>query len=1146
LEGISEGDDIDMIEYDIEKEKDFQLSLLMNDNKLRNRLMLIYAKIEVILNSVEFADGGQTDDCMWRYENNEYTSRELIDLAEEMAEYDRQDTGEHIKINDVDSAIEYLGDVERIDIDDYPESMKYKTLGQRLLNREFGTIDLLLEESYQIPDLSPSGTYNKTMGKIQAIINEFNITENQFNKIASEYKSLDLVYSDFVNQDEDEYADGGDIPNNYEGLSEEDVWDMWTTQQKWHFLSDHADMFKRVKWGIEESFDRPIDYHDIAHSFSYQELPFAVKDAIRSHIEDGQYRKGGNVPSIEKKINELNKLISEANEKGVEVVDTDVTWQAPMKYKPIKYSNGVLYIEYEELDLYSHNRGEGTKWKTKKDKVFKNSGLGTYDQIAEINYIARMYRKAIKHFDKYGYADGGVNDTPSKKEMLDYLNMYFDYYSELRTIAVEEDNILTKRMLPTLDDEQIEMAYEDARYEVKSDTMYADGGELIDFEVGDYINWPSYHETDEFGNQFYETAKIVSIDGDEVTYEMNKYGDTYDFTFTIGDDFHKSIDHVEKMAEGGEVDIKDAVEEFVEELNNKYSDSYLFTLSFAKKYAKISHQPVVNGEVVQGKATWGFVALEDDNNKGIVIGDLLKAASVNTPAKGPRGNILKGDAQYDKYSPQYGKGWREEGGIMAKGGVVVSKLITDIKTALKDAEVRKLSDNRLRLDFYSKRAGDGKSVSKQNLLFIVDPQKEMIEFKNPDSYAKFETKYSSVRELSKFVKDSIRDWKQKDKAKYDQWKHNAWRNDRAYGGYMAKGGSVNLNQSYLSSSEFEKAKKLKDFNEEDWKWDSSKDLYAKVKKKITNKLHKFNVAANIRTSQGGRWDNHEVMARDEEEALMKVKKMYNPYGDSQFIMSNSFATKKMAKGGMTIDERMKAFKEYQQKWTTDMLRFLKGKKLGNLELINLQSEFNGIVEFSIQIDELKLNWMIKSDSIINFDEGTQKLIVYIGVNSPNRKGVFEKIVTGRNATNDMVWKTIQDIYNGKYKKMVKGGPTFDDKVDAISKALVNRKKVPKSVQKDYGKTYSKKESIESAKRIAGAMRKKEKMSRGGYVIRTKDRTIADDLLKYADLQEIPASQRKVGNIYVTKLDGKIEERSSMTSKFKDEVYPQFANYKKKS
>jgi antirestriction protein len=59
----------------------------------------------------------------------------------------------------------------------------------------------------------------------------------------------------------------------------------------------------------------------------------------------------------------------------------------------------------------------------------------------------------------------------------------------------------------------------------------------------------------------------------------------------------------------------------------------------------------------------------------------------------------------------------------------------------------------------------------------------------------------------------------------------------------------------------------------------------------------------------------------------------------------------------------------------------------------------------------------------------------------------------------------------------KGGTTFKEKASSISKSLLKRKKVAPAVQKDYGKTYNKKEAVDSAKRIAGAMRAKE-MTKG--------------------------------------------------------------------
>jgi len=57
--------------------------------------------------------------------------------------------------------------------------------------------------------------------------------------------------------------------------------------------------------------------------------------------------------------------------------------------------------------------------------------------------------------------------------------------------------------------------------------------------------------------------------------------------------------------------------------------------------------------------------------------------------------------------------------------------------------------------------------------------------------------------------------------------------------------------------------------------------------------------------------------------------------------------------------------------------------------------------------------------------------------------------------------------------MNKGGKVkFQDKVKAIKASLLKTKKVPKKVQKDYGKTYNAKEAELAAKRIAGAMAKK--------------------------------------------------------------------------
>lgn len=70
--------------------------------------------------------------------------------------------------------------------------------------------------------------------------------------------------------------------------------------------------------------------------------------------------------------------------------------------------------------------------------------------------------------------------------------------------------------------------------------------------------------------------------------------------------------------------------------------------------------------------------------------------------------------------------------------------------------------------------------------------------------------------------------------------------------------------------------------------------------------------------------------------------------------------------------------------------------------------------------------------------------------------------------------------NGKeYEKggmMAEGGKVkFKDKVASIKASLLKRKKVPKVVQKDYGKTFTPAEAEDSAKRIVGAQTARERL-----------------------------------------------------------------------
>ena len=66
-------------------------------------------------------------------------------------------------------------------------------------------------------------------------------------------------------------------------------------------------------------------------------------------------------------------------------------------------------------------------------------------------------------------------------------------------------------------------------------------------------------------------------------------------------------------------------------------------------------------------------------------------------------------------------------------------------------------------------------------------------------------------------------------------------------------------------------------------------------------------------------------------------------------------------------------------------------------------------------------------------------------------------------------KSNKVVYYEEGGNLAKGGKVkFADKVASVKKSLLERKKVPKAVQKDYGKTFSPAEAEDSAKRIVGA------------------------------------------------------------------------------
>lgn len=114
---------------------------------------------------------------------------------------------------------------------------------------------------------------------------------------------------------------------------------------------------------------------------------------------------------MQKKVDEVNALIAAAKDTDgdpIGVIDTSGTWQAEMKYKPVIYKNGFVFIEYDE-------QGE----KLPKKERFKPSD--SYDAYQTLSQIATLYRRVIK------------KNTPatSTSENVTIANEFVAKYNEL-------------------------------------------------------------------------------------------------------------------------------------------------------------------------------------------------------------------------------------------------------------------------------------------------------------------------------------------------------------------------------------------------------------------------------------------------------------------------------------------------------------------------------------------------------------------------------------------------------------------------------------------------------------------------------------------------------------------------------------------
>jgi len=91
-------------------------------------------------------------------------------------------------------------------------------------------------------------------------------------------------------------AKGGGIPNNYEGKTPEEVWNMWNEKQRNHFIHDHL-TDNNLSY-LKSKSQTQKEFISLVTKLNWDSLSTGMRNKISEHINMGQYAKGGGVRTI--------------------------------------------------------------------------------------------------------------------------------------------------------------------------------------------------------------------------------------------------------------------------------------------------------------------------------------------------------------------------------------------------------------------------------------------------------------------------------------------------------------------------------------------------------------------------------------------------------------------------------------------------------------------------------------------------------------------------------------------------------------------------------------------------------------------------------------------------------------------------------
>jgi antirestriction protein len=135
------------------------------------------------------------------------------------------------------------------------------------------------------------------------------------------------------------YKDGGAIENQYEGKTPEQIWNMLSVYQRYHFLHDHKKEIESTPASVEK-----------ATKTAYKFLPQKIKSSFKNHIEMGQYAKGGGVRKVGNREYSYGRNWTNDNRHINQSEEHEVKYNRKGKFLGIFEDGGALTNEFKEVE----------------------------------------------------------------------------------------------------------------------------------------------------------------------------------------------------------------------------------------------------------------------------------------------------------------------------------------------------------------------------------------------------------------------------------------------------------------------------------------------------------------------------------------------------------------------------------------------------------------------------------------------------------------------------------------------------------------------------------------------------------------------------------------------------------------------------